>query len=198
MTTIIHNLNHNHNNFPKLKKENFGSKWPKTTLAAVFDNAVPERMTLEELTRLKQICQEYGQKINIRSSSENDDDDDDRDIPINQISLVQYKCRSLEKVNYRVDVSLEHNGFDLARPSNQEKEIANSVVGEWSSSSSTSSLEEYLAKVNQPGSRMNSYRQSSSTTSSSSTTTKVTTGATCVAFLDGSFSSNHTKLRQIY
>mmetsp|Transcript_20046 Transcript_20046/g.43459 ORF Transcript_20046/g.43459 Transcript_20046/m.43459 type:complete len:455 (-) Transcript_20046:20-1384(-) len=193
--------------FPKLKDENFGSKWPKTTMAAVFDNA-PD-MTVEELTHLKKICQDYGQKI-ANNNSETTVHANSNAIHIRQLSLVQYECRSLEKLYSRVDISLEENTnsnglLDLvSQPLDKEKEVVNSVVGEWSSSS----LEEYLPKVNQPGSRMNSYRQSllpmalkgSESTNTAATTTPTNGagigGATCVAFLDDP-SSSFSRLRQI-
>jgi len=188
------------NGLPKLKQENFGSKWPKTTMAAVFDNA-PD-MTIEELTRLKQMCQDYGKKIADSISNA---------IRINQLSLVQYECRSLEKLYHRVDISLDNDtGFAYAthlQPSVKEREVVNSVVGEWS----RSPLEEYLPKVNQPGSRMSSYRQSlssSSTKGSESANTNAAAtaipansgggigGATCVAFLDDP-SPSFCRLRQV-
>eukprot|EP00580_Thalassiosira_gravida_P010530 CAMPEP_0201635528 /NCGR_PEP_ID=MMETSP0493-20130528/8031_1 /ASSEMBLY_ACC=CAM_ASM_000838 /TAXON_ID=420259 /ORGANISM="Thalassiosira gravida, Strain GMp14c1" /LENGTH=161 /DNA_ID=CAMNT_0048107509 /DNA_START=9 /DNA_END=491 /DNA_ORIENTATION=- len=155
-------------------------------MAAVFDNA-PD-MTIEELKCLKQICQDYGKKIA---------DSDSHDIRINQLSLVQYECRSLEKLSHRLDISLDDDTGYAAypQPSVKEREVVNSVVSEWS----RSPLEEYLPKVNQPGSRMSSYRQSllsSSTKGSESANTDavpttipvnnggVIGGATCVAFLD--------------
>ena len=84
---------------------------------------------------------------------------------IASVSLVEYECRSLEKLLSRVDVSLERNGWDPSEPPEGQKRIVSSVVEEWED------LSAYLEKVNAPGSRMTSYRMGS-------------LGATCVAFLD--------------
>ncbi|CAB9506456.1 expressed unknown protein [Seminavis robusta] len=150
---------------PNLKKENFGSKWPKSTLAAVFDTA-PE-MTLAELTRLKDICDTYSQRIQSGNNQEEKAKTDSAiSMDIGKISVVEYDCRSLEKLQSRVDVSLACHGHSPAGPSDEQQAIVQSVVNEWSTD-----LSNYLPKVNAPGSRMTSYRQPMS-------------GATCVTFLE--------------
>lgn len=46
---------------PNLKRENFGSKWPKTTLAGVRDDAGP--LLMDDLQRLKNVCMDYSLQI---------------------------------------------------------------------------------------------------------------------------------------
>lgn len=155
---------------PNLKKENFGSKWPKTTLAAMFDHA--PNLTLEELMKLKDICIQYAKEINTTSH-------DDETISIKNLSVVNYTCRSLEDLLSRQNITLDLKETDDCGNdppcSTQQKDNVDCVVQEWDD------LSTYLPKVNQPGSRMQSYRQPAD-------------GATCVAFLEGSFSD---RLRQV-
>jgi hypothetical protein len=140
-----------------LKPENFGSKWPKTTLGAVQDTAAD--LTLEEFQQLKKICQQYSQKI-VKARKETC-------VHIQRISIVEYTCRSLELLQARADFILDPSEDKLyLEASNEEKQRANGVVQEWEDESA------YLEKVNDPGSRIGSYRQDSPS------------GATCVAFLD--------------
>ena len=140
---------------PHLKRENFGSQWPKTTLAAVQDDADP--LLLDDLQRLKRICMDYSSRIASEMS---------HPIPIQTLSAVHYSCRSLEKLDSRVDIALGNaKAVDIA--TQEEKAVVDSVVGEWNSNNLTA----YLAKVNAPGSRISSYREESHA------------GATCVAFL---------------
>ena len=74
-----------------LKPENFGSKWPKTTLAAVHDSAPP--FTIERLRELRELCQRYTRKIPASA------------VPVSKLSIVQYMARGLESPSSRVDVS---------------------------------------------------------------------------------------------
>jgi hypothetical protein len=220
-STYHPNPNPNPNPNPKLKKENFGSKWPKTTLAAVFDNA--SELTCEELIRLKQLCYYYGQQFhtnnnnssNNNNNNKSDNNNDNDIIRINKLSFVNYECRSLEKLNSRIDISLKNNGFDFTNPSNKEREIVNSVINEWSSSDDSSNsnnnnnnnnsnnevgiAEEYLSKVNQPGSRMNTYRQSikaiieesKTANDSGSMNMNNINGVTCVTFINDNDNDSH-------
>lgn len=141
-----------------LKVENFGSKWPKTTLGALQDDANDFKM--EDLKELRDICFKFSAAIASLKVM----------IPVQTLSLVEYKCRSLEKISNRNSVALEHvtgaadDHHSTVSP--EQLAIADGVVGEWRDLSS------YLPKVNAPGSRIGSYRSES------------LNGATCVAFLD--------------
>ena len=138
---------------PDLATEKFGSKWPKTTLGAVGDGC--EGLYLSELGRLREICLEFSQKISAVESM----------LPVKSLSCVAYECRGLEKLKDRVDVELSDPKKTGDNLSTEEMNRVDGVVGEWER------LEEYLPKVNVPGSRIGSYRESKE-------------GSTCVAFLD--------------
>ena len=138
---------------PDLATEKFGSKWPKTTLGAVGDGC--EGLYLSELGRLRETCLEFSQKISAVESM----------LPVKSLSCVAYECRGLEKLKDRVDVELSDPKKTGDNLSTEEMNRVDGVVGEWER------LEEYLPKVNVPGSRIGSYRESKE-------------GSTCVAFLD--------------
>ena len=70
-----------------LKPENFGSKWPKTTLGALNDDAPP--LTLDDLTSLRKLCEEHATKLTRLV------------LPIETLSFVAYKQRGLEPVESR-------------------------------------------------------------------------------------------------
>ena len=122
-----------------LPPENFGSRWPKTTLAALQDDAPP--LSLAELTRLRALCEEHASKLSLR-------------VPVERLSFVSYDQRGLESVRERSDVALG-SAVDDAEPSAEEQSRVRGVLDEWSD------LETYLPRVNQPGSRISSYRESS-------------------------------------
>jgi len=149
-----------------LRDENFGSKWPKTSLAAVFDKA--PAFSMEEMTKLKELCALFGQKINQLVSNQQ------ATIHITSLSVVEYECCSLEQVSRQVDIPMVETNTKkpVSAPPQEQKEVVDSVVREWNS------LADYLPKVNnQAGSRMTSYRQPAQ-------------GATCVAFLKEALSEN--------
>ena len=135
-----------------LPPENFGSRWPKTTLAALQDDAPP--LSLAELTSLRALCEEYALKLSLR-------------VPVERLSFVSYDQRGLESVRERSDVALG-SAVDDAEPSAAERERVRGVLDEWSD------LETYLPRVNAPGSRIGSYRESSPQ------------GSTLVAFIGAS------------
>ena len=122
-----------------LPPENFGSRWPKTTLAALQDDAPP--LSLAELTRLRALCEEHASKLSLR-------------VPVSSLSLVSYAQRGLESVRERSDVALG-SAVDDSEPSDAEQARVRGVLDEWSD------LETYLPRVNAPGSRIGSYRESS-------------------------------------
>lgn len=138
-------------------EESFGSKWPKTTLAAVEDDS-PD-ITPDQLGRLQSICEEHSERIHECNFV----------VKVETLSVVEYECRSLERLVGRRDISLAVPGSDMADIVDvEEKATADGVVDEWSD------LESYLPKVNAPGSRIGSYRNDDSHGGS---------GSTCVAFL---------------
>ena len=122
-----------------LPPENFGSRWPKTTLAALQDDAPP--LSLAELTRLRALCEEHASKLSLR-------------VPVSSLSLVSYAQRGLESVRERSDVALGST-VDDSGPSDAEQARVRGVLDEWSD------LETYLPRVNAPGSRIGSYREAS-------------------------------------
>ena len=122
-----------------LPPENFGSRWPKTTLAALHDDAPP--LSLAELTRLRALCEEKASTLVVR-------------VPVATLSLVAYDHRGLESVRERSDVALG-SAVDDSEPSAAEQARVRGVLDEWSD------LETYLPRVNAPGSRISSYREAS-------------------------------------
>ena len=122
-----------------LPPENFGSRWPKTTLAALHDDAPP--LSLAELTSLRALCEEYASKLSLR-------------VPVSSLSSVSYDQRGLESVRERSDVALGSD-VDDSEPSDAEQARVRGVLDEWSD------LEAYLPRVNAPGSRIGSYREAS-------------------------------------
>ena len=122
-----------------LPPENFGSRWPKTTLAALQDDAPP--LSLAELTSLRALCEEYASKLSLR-------------VPVERLSFVSYDQRGLESVRERSDVVLG-SAVDDSEPSDAERARVRGVLDEWSD------LEAYLLRVNAPGSRIGSYREES-------------------------------------
>ena len=135
-----------------LPPENFGSWWPKTTLAALRDDAPP--LSLAELTSLRALCEEYASKLSLR-------------VPVSSLSFVSYDQRGLESGVTRSDVALG-SAVDDSEPSDAERARVRGVLDEWSD------LETYLPRVNQPGSRISSYREASPQ------------GSTLVAFIGAS------------
>ena len=122
-----------------LPPESFGSRWPKTTLAALRDDAPP--LSLAERTSLRALCEEYASQLSLR-------------VPVERLSFVSYDQRGLESVRERSDVALG-SAVDDAEPSPAERERVRGVLDEWSD------LETYLPRVNAPGSRIGSYREES-------------------------------------
>ena len=122
-----------------LPPENFGSRWPKTTLAALHDDAPP--LSLAELTSLRALCEEHASQLSLR-------------VPVSSLSFVSYDQRGLESVRERSDVALG-SAVDDSEPSDAEQAHVRGVLDEWSD------LEAYLPRVNAPGSRIGSYRESS-------------------------------------
>ena len=112
-------------------------------------------LSLPELSRLRNVCLEFSEKIRVIESA----------LPVKSLSCVAYECRGLEKLKDRINVDLSNPTIAVDNISCEESNRVNGVVSEWEN------LEEYLLKVNAPGSRIGSYREGKD-------------GSTCVAFLD--------------
>ena len=128
------------NDLPEFRdtQENFGTKWPKITLAALNDDVPP--LTLDQLRNLTAICQEFDAKLQQIDH-----------ITLTNCSVVLFSSRSLEHVLCRVDYAFK-TSQDLQSNEQQAYDeesykILQNVVEE------TQHLEEYLDKVNAPGHR---------------------------------------------
>jgi hypothetical protein len=142
------------------KAENFGSQWAKVTLAFVNDSSGVKPLSLDEFRKLKQICLE-GSSCFAK---------EDCKIPVRNVSLVEYKWRSLEQVKQRQEFELSLSssvgdgiGHDEEVSAGQEAKTG-SVFAEWNDE------EVYLPNVNVVGAP---YRES-----------LAIHGLTCVSFLD--------------
>ena len=81
---------------PCLPKESPGSKWPKTTLAALKDG---KRLTPKQLDALNELCS--------RESSAFHYEGDRASLAVTHASVVVFACRSLERVVAARDVALD-------------------------------------------------------------------------------------------
>jgi len=176
--------------------ENFGSKWPKATLAATADTAPP--LTLQQLATLRRVCIEHGtalrqslvaaQSIRRSSSSVHGSEEDEAlEVAVTTVTVVHYKHRGLEALPGRhpprlVPFSLLRQDVEecaeevrgLTKEEEEDKVMqpvaVRCVVEEWCGDR----LSSYLSGANQEGSEASSYRDSSPS------------GSTVVAFLNGS------------
>ena len=143
-----------------LRPEQFGSKWPKTTLAALDDSAPP--LSLAQLTQLRAACDKHAALL--PSSPHR------RRVAVRQLSVIEYEQRGLERPRRRTDVPLPAAATTdetaAAEPAAAEVARVNGVLSEWDP------LEPYWPRVAAAGSRASSYRHESPA------------GCTCVAFLD--------------
>jgi len=142
-----------------LPRESFGSKWPKTTLAALEDTVQP--LTLKQLQTLKSICNEHSSELAKHLTN--------YALEVAQLSVVQYRQRSLEEPWLRSDINFKASGIHWDEehdhePAEAERQRVSAVLAEWNDE------EKYLKKVNAPGSRISSYRNASPA------------GSTCVAY----------------
>lgn len=124
--------------------ENFGTRWPKLTLAARDDAAPP--VTIDQLRGLTELCRGFDAELrNIGA------------VTLTHCSVVAFASRSLEHCLCRVDYAFgAGNGSvrNTQQRSNEEQDydegsykIVQDVVRE------TEQLETYLSKVNAPGHR---------------------------------------------
>jgi len=144
-----------------LKTENFGSKWPKTTLGATSDEAAP--LSLENLHELKKLCEQHSARLgemSVRSMT----------VRVKALTITQYTQRGLESAGrtQTTEVALEQPAAapgEEEGPSADERARVAKVLSEWDDESS------YLPHVVADGSRISTYREASPS------------GETLVAFL---------------
>jgi hypothetical protein len=84
---------------PGLGPEEEGSKWPKTTLAAVRDDRVLGDADVQVLFRL---CVEAGRRLIEHPVR----------VPVHGLDVVRYVCRSLEHDSIHVRLELDAHSFD--------------------------------------------------------------------------------------
>ena len=117
-----------------LCRESFGSKWPKTTLGAVADDAPP--LTAAQLAALKALCLRHSQNFTGCAA------------PVRAASLASYHWRGLEQLTARDDcVMMDAPDATPEPPTDEERSRVSGVLGEWDD------VDAYLAPANQPGSR---------------------------------------------
>ena len=126
--------------------ENFGTRWPKLTLAAIDDDAPP--LTLDRLRSLTSLCREFDAELQQLGT-----------VLLSHVSIVMFASRSLDRCLCRVDYPFakEEQKEEMTRrrrSKDQEYdadsfEIVRKVVRE----TDDRHLEGYLAKVNADGHR---------------------------------------------
>lgn len=121
--------------------ENFGTRWPKLTLAALNDDAPP--LTLDRLRDLTALCQEFDAELQKLGA-----------VPLTHCSIVMFASRSLEHCLCRVDYAFMQEESPSSSHQNEQEydadsyEIVRDVVKE-----TEQQLDEYISKVNAPGHR---------------------------------------------
>ena len=116
--------------------ENFGTRWPKLTLAALNDDAPP--LTMDQLRRLTDLCKVF------------DDELQKLFIPLSHCSIVMFGSRSLTHCLCRVDYEFMKKDSETDGKQEYDEEsykIVQNVVQE------TEQLDTYLAKANANGHR---------------------------------------------
>jgi hypothetical protein len=172
------------------KGENFGSKWPKATLAALSDRAPP--LTLQQLQKLRRLCVIHAQHLTSSSPQQQQQETTTTtttsplQLEVSELSVVHYSQRSLEKAgnpSIRPLPLLLPSSSNLIPTAPATTTPAVACAPTSSSFSSTfvlppdeveraralsvvsewlgGRLSAYLAKVNAPGSRISSYRNNS-------------------------------------
>ncbi len=134
--------------FPELPKENPGSKWPKTSLAALSDASSP--LTLAQLTKLREVCDEFNKKMEKEWIKEN------KVLHVDRLSVVMYCSCSLEKRFMEHSVNLEGDGGDgvRGRVDAAALESVDNILSEFGHEH----LEEYLPRVATGRNKISHYR----------------------------------------
>jgi hypothetical protein len=138
----IHEKNKKDEKVLGLKKENSGSMWPKTTLGAIQDDKCLDR---KDLDTLRKICDKMNKKI-----------DKTIGIEIDELCVVLFNCRSLEKRLITYSIILDKNQErDKAHPNQTEIDEVEKVIKPFLSEN----LDEYWNKVKVYGNRESYYRK---------------------------------------
>ena len=157
-----------------LAAENFGSRWPKTSLAAL--RSASTVLSVAQLETLRDLCGAHGARLANARVKLMPGVNLDLSVPVAALAAVRYVRRSLEQegtggghgaaFEQRVDVPLSARAEALpSPPAKEELDRVRGIIAEWED------LDAYLPKFNQAGSRAPSYREASPA------------GATLVAFL---------------
>lgn len=113
--------------YPNLPQENFGSKWPKTSVAALKKGV---QLSLEDLRRLNVILEGL--------------DCQDLTVRVEELSFVLYRCKSTEKRVFQANYPLlQCNGETTVDET--QKEMVNKVIAE------SDCADTYIHKVQLPG-----------------------------------------------
>jgi len=124
-----------------LPRESPGSKWPKTTLAALKDG---KRLTPHQLEKLNELC--------ARESAAFHYEGDRASLAVTHASVVVFACRSLERVVAARDVALdESTPEDDSPPDAAAEAAAAKVIAE-------PSAEDYWVQAAADGNRESHYR----------------------------------------
>ena len=155
--------------FPALPPEKPGSRWAKTTLGCLREGA---RLTPSELDALVELCERFGAKIaaNPREGAEGVPAEgvpaegvpteefaaSPGCVPVDELSVVLFQCRSLERVLSEHVVSFRNLGIvrDRDRPSRDETAVVDAVLRE----SSRERLRKYWPLAARDGGREPHYR----------------------------------------
>ena len=121
-------IENNNNAALHLKEENFGSKWPKTTLGAVLDGA--DELSPEQFKALKNICHKYSKQIIRDELVSLDNGPASHGIKISTLSLVEYRQRGLESLCEQIDVSLDDSTTNYSHPDDDKEDIIHSTPSE--------------------------------------------------------------------
>ena len=120
--------------------ENFGTRWPKVTLAAF--KTEDTTITIDELKKLTSLCREFDLALQNMEH-----------VPLTHCSIVMFTSRSLENYLFRMDYAFTTRDEDADLSLyNQEYDdesynIVQNVIED------TEQLDTYIDKVNTPGNR---------------------------------------------
>ncbi|TKJ43355.1 hypothetical protein CEE36_04805 [candidate division TA06 bacterium B3_TA06] len=126
---------------PGIKPENPGSKWPKTTLGALRDD---RQLSWVDLNILRDICNNLNQQI----------DGSKIILPIHQLEVVIFQCRSLEKRLITYPIELNSKEYDEEVNGQHKENDVDKVMDQFHETR----LAGYWSDVSRPGNRESHYR----------------------------------------
>jgi hypothetical protein len=107
--------------FTTIAAEGNGSKWPKTTLAAVKDG---KRLSLEQLKKLKAVCSKHSRLLTSTANPP---------ILCDRLALVTYENRALSRFVSKIDIPLK-GALDTSLPSTSETQRVFDVLSDFDDS----------------------------------------------------------------